>query len=188
MRSLFHQETALKGGTETFVRDAIQKVLGEEKLPETRTLEVYSILPLDTGFETGALFQSDTSFIAYLLDVGWPAIPGVYSVAADPARIEVFSVASKIEREVIYPDSIGRLIIGQKPGIPENEVRVALRPFIKEVVSYTEHYVEVAVKAFHERAMAQVIESELPDVVRYAETSWLQRLVYSPGWFARKLF
>lgn len=187
MRSLFNQETTLRADTEKFVRDAIQKVLGEEKLPQTRTLEVYSILPLDTNLVTGALFQSDTSFIAYVLDVGWPALPGVYSAATDLTQTEVFSVASTTERDIIYPDSVGRLIIGQKPGIPEDEVRANLRPFIKEVLSYTEHYVEVAVKKFHERAMAQVIQEELPDVVRYAQASWLQRFVYSPGWFARKL-
>lgn len=188
MRSLFHQETTIKGGTEEFVRDAVQKVLGDGvKLPATRRLEVYSIVPLDTNLDTGALFQPDTSFITYLLDVGWPAMPGLYSVATDSTENQVFSVASTDEQRIIYPDSVGILLIGQKQGLSEDQIRTALKPFIESVVSYTPYLVEVAVKPFHERAMAQVIEKELPDVVRYAETSWIQRIVYSPGWFARKL-
>lgn len=185
-RSLFHRETTVKGNTEEFVRSSIQAEFPDLKLPMTKRLELYTVLAVETDLSTGAIFEPE-HFLVCLLDVGWPAIPARYMVANDPSQKQVFSVPDRDDQRIIYPDSPGRLLIGPKPGIPESEVRAALAPFIESVLYYSPTLVEVAVKPFHEKAIADGIEREIPEVVKYAETNFIVRRVYSPGWFAMKL-
>lgn len=187
-RSIFNKETEFPKLTERFVRSSIESHFGGGfKLPPTRSLELYTILPVDTDVSTGALFMPQAPYLAYLLDVGWPATPALYTVANEPTKANVRSVPNREEMRVIYPDVPGRLLIGQQSGVTEQRIRAALAPYIESVLSYTPHLVEVAVKPFHESEAARRIETELSSIVRYAETNFVQRLVYSPGWFARKL-
>lgn len=186
--SLFNREVTLSSGTSNFARKRILSLLPDgTKLPPAKSCEVYSVLALDYDSGTGQLFAPEPGYLIYVLDVELSSYPVLYTKMDDPTHAEVFSVIKPKEQTLIYPDALSTVLLGPQPGLSEQEVRDALLPHVESILYYSPHFIEVESAPFRERELATHLETTLPQVVRYAETSFVQRRIYSPGWFARKL-
>jgi len=182
----------LAGTPEAQVRALCQaKLPTGETLPPTKSLEVYHIRGIDgTSVPYSPVF-------AYLLDVGWNALPTVhiqYKVIGTGApdfpnfsNSAILTTASRQSNDIIFPAVAGDIIFGVRPGTTMDQVNSALGKLVDSIKlwapdpvngdSYTGH-----VNAFREALVCQSVKSAAA-FVRFAELNHLQRLIdFKPGW------
>lgn len=162
-----------------------------------KNAELYHIRAVRSGTSEDGKEMEFTLFapeFLYVFDVGYPARVGLLCRwqaqapgTGDPnfpdfTHAVQRSVYGGEPRHLIYPAVTGDLIVGTKPGTPEQQVRDKLKRFSENIRKSADDLYLLKVKPFHEQEVAATMESQI-DFVRYAELNHIVRLNdFSPGW------